>query len=104
MLADDLAKAIADLGSATVSISRLGRKFARVLLGSCRHAKGSDFLDRADADAVRFSQSSINGPGFGHPHFGTMHKRRDIGGIGIAVADKALAVSRCVNCRFKCPA
>src|SRR5438309_4340684 len=104
MLADDLAQTIADLGPAVVSISRLRRKFARVLLGSCRHANGSDFLDRADADAIRLSQSSINGAGFGHPHFGTVHQRRDIGGIGIAVPDKSFARPRSEYCGLKGPA
>ena len=104
MLANDLAKPIADFAAAVVSISRLGRKFARVLLGSCRHAKGSDFLDRAGADAISLSQSSINGAGFGHTHFGTVHQRRDIGGIGIAVADKAFARPRSEYRGLKGPA
>ena len=51
--------------------------------------EGPDFLDRADADAVGFAQGAVDGSGFRHAHFGAVDKERDIGRIGVAVADKA---------------
>ena len=56
-------------------------------------AKGPDFLDRADADAVGLAQGAIDGPSFRHAHLGAVDKERDIGRIGIAVADEAESAS-----------
>jgi len=53
-----------------------------------RLGKGSDFLDRADADTVRLAEGTIDGTSFGHPHFGAADQWGDIGGVGVAVADE----------------
>jgi hypothetical protein len=47
-------------------------------------------LDRAEADAVGLAQGTVHGTGFGDAHLGAMNERRDVGGIGISVADEAL--------------
>ncbi len=85
-----MAQTIADLW-AVVSVSRLRWELARLLPWLRGMGSRSDFLDRAQADTVSLSQSSINGARFGHTHCRTVHQRRGIGGIGIAVADKAFA-------------
>ncbi len=59
--------------------------------------KRPDFLDRADADAVGFAQSAIDGPGFRHTHLSTVDQRRDIGRISIAVANEPATTSGFVN-------
>ena len=63
----------------------------------------AEFLDRAEADAVGFAERPIDGPGFGDAHFGAADKRRDVGGIGIAVSDEASRTAGLVNCRFEDP-
>src|ERR1700722_1016582 len=71
VLADQLAEAVTDLGSAVVSvlsIDRLRREFLRLPGGRSGFRKRPDFLDRADADAVSLAQGPVDRPGFGHPH------------------------------------
>jgi hypothetical protein len=63
VLADDLAKAVADLGASAVAVRVLWRE----LLARARNCP--DFLDRAETDAVGFAEGSVDGSGFGHPHF-----------------------------------
>src|SRR6266851_4183473 len=73
VLADELAKAVANLGTTVVSvfaIDLLGREFLRLSGGRSRFGKRADFLDRADADAVGLAQGPVNRPGFGHSHLG----------------------------------
>ena len=94
VLADQLAEAVADLGAAVVSvlaIDRLRRELLRLPRRRNRFGKRADLLDRADADAVGLAQGPVDRPGLGHPHLGAMDQGRHIGGIGIAVADEALA-------------
>ena len=92
--ADQLAKAVADLGAAVVSvvpIDRLGRELLRLPGGrGSRSGKRADLLDRADADAVGLAQGPVDLPGLRHPHFGAVDQGGDIGGIGIAIADEAI--------------
>src|SRR2546426_6160215 len=90
MLANDLAKAIADLWAAA-SVCRLRGELARLPLRLRQLGSRSDFLDRANADTIGLAQCTVDRSSLGDTHFGTMHQGRDIGGIGIAVADKAFA-------------
>src|SRR6202035_3608719 len=76
VLADQLAEAVADLGSAVVSvlaIDRLGREFLRLPGGRSRFGERADLLDRADADAVGLAQSAVHSPSLGHPHLGPVY-------------------------------
>ena len=59
-------------------------------MSALRGREPTEFLDRAEADAVGFAESAIDGPGFGDAHFGAADKRRDVGRIGIAIADESL--------------
>src|ERR1035441_4674339 len=94
VLADDLAEPVADLVTSTtiavpVSVGILGWKFT--LIGSPRHRTRirSDLLDRADTDAIRLAQSAIDGSGFCYAHLGAADLQRNVGRVGIAVADEA---------------
>src|SRR5664280_60442 len=75
VLADNLAEPVANLVTSTtiavpVSIGILGRELT--LIGSTRHRTGtrSDLLDRADADAIRLAQGTIDGSGLRDAHLG----------------------------------
>src|ERR1022692_3577700 len=79
VLADDLAEPVADLVIGTtiavpVSVGILGRKLT--LIGSPRRWTGirSDLLNRADSDAIRLAQSTIDGSGFRNPHLGAANQ------------------------------
>src|SRR5437899_6111255 len=104
MLANDLAKAVADFGAAVVSISRLRRDLARLPLRLRRLADRTDLFDRTDADAVRLAQCPVDRPGLGDSHLGPANQRGDVGRIGIAVADEPLACSGPVDGCSECPA
>jgi hypothetical protein len=57
----------------------------------------SDFFNGTDANAVSFAQSAIDRTGFSHTHFSAMNQPRNIGGIGIAIANEAGGSLRRVN-------
>src|ERR1022692_1761816 len=89
VLTYDLTETVTDLVTCTtiaVPVGILGWKLT--LIGSPRHRTRirSHLLNRADADAIRLAQSTIDGSGFGDPHLGTANQQRNIGRIGIAVA------------------
>ncbi|MBZ5550948.1 MAG: hypothetical protein LAO22_23835 [Acidobacteriia bacterium] len=88
MLADNLAETIANLwtGAVPVAIRVLRRK------SLSRAWNRPDLLDRTDANAVGLSQGAIDGSRFGHAHLGTAYETRDVGGVGITISDKALAL------------
>src|SRR5207245_11262331 len=88
MVADDLAKPIADLRPTVVSIGRLRRNLAHLPIGF-RLGNRSDLLDRADADSIRFAERATYGPSFGHTHFGALHAWLNSGRISIAISDAA---------------
>src|ERR1035437_10037619 len=97
VLADDLAESVADLVTSTtiavpVSDGIVGRKFT--LIGTPRRWTGirSDLLDRADSDAIRLAQSTIDGSGFRDPHLGAADQQRNVGRVGVAVADEACGI------------
>src|ERR1700756_5512732 len=93
MLANDLAKPVAHLGSTIIPVSRLRRDLARLPLRLRRLADGTDLFDRANANTVRLTQCPVDRPGLGNSHLGPANRRGDIGRIGIAVADEPLACS-----------
>src|SRR5437870_1721621 len=70
MLADDLAEAVADLGTTVVPVSRLWRDLARLRLRLGRLADRTDLLDRADPDPVRLAQGPIDRARFCDTHLG----------------------------------
>ena len=58
---------------------------------SVRVRKRPDLLDRAETDAIGFAQGAVDRPSLGHAHLGTADKLRDIGWVGVAVADETSA-------------
>src|SRR5437879_13315599 len=103
MLANDLAKAIADLWAAVISISWLGRQFLRFPRRRSRFGKRSDLLDRADTDAIGLPQCTVDGARLSDPHFGAPKQSGDIGRVGISVTDETFAVRGFVDRSFECP-
>ena len=71
--------------------------------GSRRTRERTQLLDRAKADPVGLAQGAVDGASFGDAQLGAMHHGRNVGGIGIAVADKALRESTLINHRFEDP-
>jgi len=69
MLADDLAKTIADLWASAVPVAI--HVFRGELFDSIRDR--TNFLDRADPNTVGFSQGAIDRPRFSNTHLGTLH-------------------------------
>ena len=96
MLADDLAEPVADLVTGTiavpVSVGILGRKLT--LIGGGRRWTGirSDLLDRADSDAIRLTQGTIDCSGFCDAHLGAAHQQGNVGRVSIAVADETRGI------------
>src|SRR5438093_976314 len=80
----------ADLWTAVVPVGRLRRELLRVPLRVHRLGHRTNPLDRADADAISFAESSVYRARFCDAHFCAVDQGRDIGRIGITVADKAL--------------
>ena len=92
MLANDLAEAIADLGATVVSVSRLRWNFAYLPSIWRRRPRRADLLDRTNSNSKRFSQRTVRSASFGHTHFRTVHERRNVGRIGISIANETSAV------------
>src|SRR5207302_1225221 len=103
VLADDLAQTVADFGAAVIAIGRLWREFLRISGGLRSFSEGPDLLCGADADAVGLSQSAVHSPCFCHAHLSASHEKRNIGGVSVAIANKASASRRLVDCCLKCP-
>jgi hypothetical protein len=66
MLANDLAEAIPDFGTAVVPIGRLWWEFLCLARRLRPLDRGTDLLYRTDADAVGFSQSAVDGASLGN--------------------------------------
>jgi hypothetical protein len=49
----------------------------------------AEFLDRTEPDAIGFAEGAIDGTSLGDSHLGTVDQGRDVGRIGISVADEA---------------
>src|ERR1019366_4189900 len=103
VLADDLTETVTHLGSRAipvpVSTSAEMRTLGRELLDWSRNR--ADFLDRADADAIRLSQSSIHGARFSDAHLRAADERGNVGGIRVAVTYKAGGTLGREDRRFK---
>jgi hypothetical protein len=69
-----------------------------------RFDRGSQFLYRADTDAIGLAEGPVDRSGFSHPHLGAVDYGRNIGRIGVAVADESSAVPGLEHHRFENPA
>ena len=91
MLADQQAELVAE-ARLTVLVAVVPVRGRRVLMRSVRAGRPrrpTEFLDRAEADAVGLAEGAVDGAGFGDAHLGAVDQGRDVGGIGVAVADEA---------------
>ena len=91
VLANQQAEAVAEARLAVVVaiVSVRGRV---ALIRRCRRVGSggpAEFLDRTEADAVGFAEGAVDGAGFGDAHLGAVDQGRDVGRIGVAVADEA---------------
>src|ERR1700720_3924340 len=100
MPADQFAETVAPLRACAIPIAI--RLLWRKPFGRIRHRR--HFLDRTDAYAISFAQSAIDGPSFGHAHFGAVNDRRNIGRIGVAITNKAPTIARLIDSSLKRPA
>ena len=106
MLADQQAEAVAEarLAVLVAVVSVRGR------LGSTRSIRTeldlrrpAEFLDRTEADAVGLAEGAVDGASLGDAHLGAVDQGRDVGRIGITVADEAARTWRLEDCRSKHP-
>ena len=106
MLADQQAETVAE-ARLTVLVAVVPVRGRRVLIRSVRAGRPrrpTEFLDRAEADAVGLAEGAVDGAGLGDAHLGAVDQGRDVGGIGVAVADEAFRTARFVNGRLEDPA
>jgi hypothetical protein len=92
VLAYQLAQTVADPRAAIAipsGLARLRWPPARLSQRFCIAITNSEFLDRAEADAVGFAECPVYRTGLGHAHLGATNEERDIRGVGITVADEA---------------
>jgi hypothetical protein len=47
------------------------------------------FLDRTEANPIGLAEGPVDGSGFGDTHLGAVDHGRNVGRIGVAVADEA---------------
>jgi hypothetical protein len=109
MLADDLAKAIANTTAISVYfvavaafvVYRFWRKFSSGTVRSLP-LKATDLLERANAYSIGFAKSAIYGASLGNTHLSAMQEYRDIRRISIPVTNETVASGRSENSRFEC--
>ena len=72
-------------------------------LGSIQ-SPGRKFFKGTEGDAIGLPQSSIDGAGFGHTHFGVVEDEgRDVAGVGIAITNEATALGGLIDGGLKDP-
>ena len=72
--------------------------------GHLRSGERTELFDTAKADSISLSESPVDGSRLGNAHFGAADQRRRVGGIGIAVTDKAARARSLENGRLEDPA
>jgi hypothetical protein len=91
VLADQQAETVAEARLAVlVAVISVRGSFGLIEWSGCRGSRSpAEFLDRTEADAVGLAEGTVDGSRFGDTHLGAVDQRRDVGRIGIAVADEA---------------
>jgi DNA-binding transcriptional ArsR family regulator len=92
--------AIAALGTLDEAVAQARLAIVRAVVARCRGfsylpltsfgrpREPTQFLDRAQADAIGFAKGAVNCPCLGHTHFGAADQRRDVRWVGIAETEK----------------
>src|SRR5713101_7131945 len=65
--------------------------------GLRRSRERTELFEAAQANAVRFAESAIDGSCFGDAHLGAANQRRNIGGISISIANEAFRPRRLIH-------
>jgi hypothetical protein len=104
MLANELTEVVTDCSPAIVPVGRRREFPGLSMRGLRRFSEGTDFLDRANADSVGFPQRSVDSASFSNTHFGPVDKEGHIGGIGVAISNKAFARPRSIDSGLERPA
>jgi hypothetical protein len=104
VLADQQAKAVAEAGLTVVAVVSGGRGWELLSRARTRRRwSPTEFLNRAETDAVGLAESAVDGTSFRDAHLGSADSQRDIGRIGVSVADKAARAGRLVHSGLKDP-
>ena len=69
-----------------------------------RSGERRELLNTAEPDSIGFSESSVDGSGFGDTHFGATDEGRRVRGIGVAIPDESTLTAGLVNYCLKHPA
>jgi hypothetical protein len=108
VLAHQEAKAIAEARLAVVvTIIIIVSVRGRILL--LRWSRGvrsrgpTEFLNRTEPDAVGLAEGAVDGSCFGDAHLGAVDQGRDVGWIGVPVADETARAGGFVDGRLKDP-
>jgi len=92
ILTNQQAEAVAEARLA-VLVANISVRGNLALIGRSRCARSggpAEFFDRTEPDAVSLAEGAVDSSSFGHAHLGTVNQGRDVGRIGIPVADEAL--------------
>ena len=68
-----------------------------------RPRRPTEFLDRAEADAVGLAEGAVDGARFCDPHLRAVDRGRYVGGVGVAVSDEAARARTLIHGRLKDP-
>src|SRR5713101_5087468 len=71
--------------------------------GLRRSRERTELFDTAQAYAVGFAQSTVNGSRLGNSHFGTANQGRNVRRIGIAVTYETVLAAGLVDCCLEHP-
>jgi hypothetical protein len=107
VLADQEAEAVAQtrltiVMTIAVASGRVRPRRSR-RFGVCDSGRPAEFLDRAQTDAVGLAEGTVDSAGLGNAHLGAVDQGRDVRGISVAIADKAVRTERFVDRRFENP-
>src|SRR5467141_3822816 len=80
------------------------RRGSMIRRGATIGGERPEFLDRAEANAVRLSKGAVDRPRFGDAHLSAVNHEGNIGWISVAVANEPLRTGRLVDRCFEYPA
>src|ERR1019366_4422479 len=90
VLTNQQAEAVAEARLAVVVTIISVRRGLGLIRRSGRVGPGgpAEFLYRTEPDSIGLAEGAVDGTGFGDAHLGAVDQGRDVGGIGVPVADE----------------